>query len=147
MSEIFTEEVMQEFFLRIEELTIEQEPSFGKMNAHQMICHCTDFFRMAMGAKKALEYGNVDPNEIKAAARQGKTVQTPKGFGQVEGNGTKPTDFEEDKETLKKFILEFMQLPINHEFAPHPYFGNLTKEKWERLAIYHLNHHLEQFNV
>ncbi|WP_190810931.1 DUF1569 domain-containing protein [Flagellimonas sp. S3867] len=147
MPDIFTEQAMHGFFSRIDGLTIDQKPSFGKMNAHQMICHCTDFFRMAIGQKKALEYGQVNPKEITARAKRGETVPTPKGFGQVEGNGTKPLDYEEDKETLKKFIIEFRQLSSDYAFFPHPYFGNLPKEKWERLAIYHLNHHLEQFNV
>lgn len=147
MPEIFTEQVMQGFFSRIDGLAIHQKPSFGKMNAHQMICHCADQFRMAFGSKKAFEYGNEDANEIKERARQGKSVPTPKGFGQVEGNGTRPSNFEEDKETLKKFMLEFRQLSNSYEFSPHPYFGDLPKGKWERLAIYHLNHHLEQFNA
>ncbi|MGX1928602.1 DUF1569 domain-containing protein [Flagellimonas sp. 2504JD4-2] len=147
MSEIFTEAIMQGFFSRIDNLSREEQPSFGKMNAHQMLCHCTDFFRMAFGQKKALEYGQVNPREITERAKRGETVPSPKGFGQVEGEGTKPMEFEEDKIKLKKFILEFVHLSEDYQFAPHPYFGNLSKEKWEKTAIYHLNHHLEQFNV
>ncbi|MEX0314799.1 MAG: DinB family protein [Allomuricauda sp.] len=147
MSKTLTEDQVQDFFVRIDNLQIDQKPLFGKMDAHQMICHCADFFRMAFGQKKATEYGQVDPKEITARAKQGETVPTPKGFGQVEKDGTQPIDFEEDKEILKKYILEFKQLGDNYVFAPHPYFGDLTREKWTGLAIYHLNHHLEQFNV
>ncbi|MCA0390144.1 MAG: DUF1569 domain-containing protein [Bacteroidetes bacterium] len=27
----------------------------------------------------------------------------------------------------------------------HPYFGNLSKKQWSRLAYIHINHHLKQF--
>ncbi len=147
MADIFTEEVLQGFFSRIDNLAIDRKPLFGKMNAHQMICHCADFFRMAFGQKKALEYGQVDPREITTSAKRGETVPSPKGFGQVEGDGTKPIDFEKDKTVLKKFIVEFTQLPKDYQFAPHPYFGDMSEAKWTQLALYHLNHHLDQFNV
>lgn len=44
-------------FERIDKLNSESKPLFGKMNVHQMICHCTDFYRMANGSKEANEYG------------------------------------------------------------------------------------------
>lgn len=143
----FTNEQIQEFFERIDCLDPTLKPKFGKMNVNQMVCHCTDFFRMANGSKKALEYGVVDPKEILKLSRSGKTAPTPKGFGQTEGRGTSPTDLESDKKKLKKHILEFSKLNRDYEFAKHPYFGKIEFEQWNALAIYHLNHHLKQFNV
>lgn len=142
-----SEEEIQQFFKRINKLTAQHEPLFGTMNANQMICHCADFFRLAKGSKIALEYGQVNPNEIIALAKSGKPTPAPKGFGQVEGDGTLPTDFENDKKILKEHILEFSKLPDDFNFAQHPYFGHLDKKRWIGLAIYHLNHHLEQFDV
>ena len=117
------------------------------MNANQMLCHCADFFRMAKGTKKAEEYGKVDPDNIISLARSEKPVQAPKGFGQVEGTGTKPTKFENDKRILKEYILEFSRLTEDNILAIHPYFGKIDRKRWNGLAIYHLNHHLGQFNV
>ena len=79
--------------------------------------------------------------------KAGKPTPTPKGFGQVEGDGTKPTDFEKDRGILKDSLLEFSKLPIDFDFAPHPYFGEMKYSAWTSLAAYHMNHHLEQFNV
>ncbi len=112
-----------------------------------MVCHCADFFRMVKGTKQAEVYGEVDAEEIKALARSGKPTPAPKGFGQVEGDGTKPTEFKRDKEVLKDFILEFSRFPEDYNFAIHPYFGTLDHKRWTGLAIYHLNHHLGQFGV
>ena len=103
----FTEEQIQAFTIRIEKLDSALKPKFGKMIVNQMVCHCTDFFRMAIGTKKAEEYGMVDPKIVVELSRSGKTAPTPKGFGQVEGDGTPPTDLENDKAVLKEHILQF----------------------------------------
>lgn len=143
----FTEEQTKAFFDRIDNLNPELKPSFGKMNVNQMLCHCSDFFRMANGTKKAKEYGIVNPEEITRLARSGKPTPTPEGFGQIEGNGAMSTEFENDKTILKEYILEFANLPENFDFAVHPYFGKIERNRWIGLAIYHLDHHLKQFNV
>ena len=143
----FTKEQIQAFFERIEKLDGESSPKFGEMDVNQMVCHCTDFFRLATGTKKAQEYGMVDPKAIIELSRSGKTAPAPKGFGQVEGDGTPPIDLESDKRILKKHILQFAELDEDYEFAEHPYFGMLSRERWVKLAHYHLNHHLEQFGV
>jgi len=143
----FTEEQIQQFYERITKLNSSQKPLFGKMNANQMICHCSDFFRMAKGNKKAKEYGDVDPDKIIGLARSGKTAPTPRGFGQVEGEGTSPTHFLNDKKILKEYILEFSKLDKDFDFAEHPYFGKIERKRWIGLALYHLNHHLKQFDV
>ena len=142
-----TNEQIDQFFERIDKLHSSIEPSFGKMNANQMVCHCTDFFRMAKGTKKAEESAKVNADEIIALTRSRKTVPAPKGFGQIEKEGTAPTHFKNDVATLKEHILEFSTFDDHFEFAEHPYFGNIDKNRWSQLAIYHLNHHLKQFGV
>ncbi len=141
-----SEEQTQAFFDRIDQLHPGLEPKFGKMNVHQMVCHCTDFFRMAKGIKRAEEYGVADPSEIIGLTRSGKTAPTPKGFGQVEGGGTLPTDLENDKKMLKEYLLDFSRLK-DYDFAEHPYFGVMDNRQWVDLAVWHLNNHLKQFRV
>ncbi len=142
-----TEEEKIAFFKRIDRLTVDHKPQFGKMNVSQVIPHCTDQFRMAFGTKKAKEYGKVDPNKILSMVKSGESVPSPKGFGQIEGEGTAPTDFETDKKILKEHISKFCQLDDSYTFYTHPYFGDLDKQGWMGLIKYHLNHHLTQFNV
>ena len=143
----FTAKQVEDFFKRIDKLDTSTEPKFGKMNVCQMVCHCTDFFRMANGKKRADEYGNINPAEILELSSSGLTVPAPKGFGQIEGEGTLPTNLENDKTALKGHIREFSILDKDFQFAEHPYFGSISYEKWVELAIYHLNHHLKQFSV
>lgn len=142
-----TKEMLESYFLRIDNLTPDKKALFGQMNVNQMICHCTDLFRLAFGEKRAEEYGKVNPNELIEMVRLGKTPPAPKGFDQVKGEGTKPTDFQDDKVTLKNYLSIFSELPLEFKFAEHPYFGNVNRERWENLVDYHLNHHLKQFGV
>lgn len=142
-----THEQITSFFERINSLSSDGKPSFGKMNAGQMVCHCTDQIRLAFGTLKAKKSENLTREEIFALANAGKTVPTPTGMDQVAGDGTKPTIFNDDINTLKEHIIEFSNFDDNFEFGRHPYFGKLTKEKWTSLTIYHLDHHLKQFNV
>lgn len=142
-----TDEKASQIILRIDKLSIVDKPSFGKMNSNQMICDCADFFRMAYGTKMAEEPCAISFDDIKVLKKEGKSVPAPKGFGQVEGGGTKPTNFENDKEILREFILKFIDLPEDFNFATHPIIGEMDYIGWSELAVYHLEHHLKQFNL
>jgi hypothetical protein len=137
----------QIFLERIDNLSVNSTPKFGKMNVFQMLCHCADQIRIITN-ELVLEYDStVNPDEIKALAREGKPVQTPKGLDQVKDEGTLPTNFENDRELLRKMVMKFTEIPPDYECGQHPYFGNLDKGTWEKLVVYHLNHHLTQFGV
>lgn len=142
-----TEDQISKFFQRIDKLTLEHKASFGLMTFNQMICHCTDQLRIALGTMTLGDQGQVDPAEIIKLAKSGQLVPTPKGLGQVEGDGTKPTNLESDKQILKKHITDFSKLPADFDYPVHPYFGKIDKARWISLVVYHLNHHLEQFKV
>jgi hypothetical protein len=142
-----TETQKSQFFQRIDQVRGDEQPKFGQMNVRQMICHCADELRMAMGIKKALEYGGVDPAEITLLARSRQTVPAPRGFGQVEGEGTAPTSLENDRRILKDLINQYLALPDTFQFPPHPYFGEYNRQQWDNLTVYHLNHHLSQFGL
>ena len=76
----------------------------------------------------------LSPKEVIELSQAGKTAPTPKGFGQVEGDGTPPTNLENDIRILKELILQFSELDKNYEFAEHPYFGLISRERWVELA-------------
>jgi Protein of unknown function (DUF1569) len=137
----------QIFLERIDNLSVSSNPKFGKMNVCQMLCHCADQIRIITN-ELVLEYDStVDANEIKTLAREGKFVPIPKGLDQVKNEGTSPTNFENDQQLLKNMIAKLIELPSDYKCGQHPYFGNLDKEPWQKLVIYHLNHHLTQFEV
>lgn len=141
-----TTEQLQDFILRINSLSLTNKPKFGQMNAHQMIVHCADQFRLTKGEIET-EYGKVDPQEIIAKAKARITVQAPKGLDQVKGEGTPLTTFENDKTILIDLMKEFIERPDHDTLSDHPYLGAKDKSGWSQLVVYHLNHHLSQFRA
>lgn len=135
------------YFSRIDKLKTDSAPRFGKMDVSQMLCHCADQIRIITGELKIDVDKSINPDEVISLAKAGKPVQTPKGMDQVKGEGTNPTDFENDKAILKKLITKYTELPNDFEFGIHPIFGKIDKNQWHKLVLYHLNHHLSQFGV
>jgi hypothetical protein len=135
------------FFERIDKLQPDSKPVFGKMNVSQMLCHCADQIRIINGDLNIEVDKSINPEEVVLLVKAGKSVQAPKGLDQSKGEGTMPTTFENDREILKKIIVDYDKLPIDFEYGIHPFFGKIDKNQWHKLVIHHLNHHLSQFGV
>ena len=136
-----------EFLNRIDLLTSDSEPKYGQMTVHQMVCHCTDFYRLALGKITLKEKPLLDAQEVIQLAQAKKTVPSPKELDQVAGNGTPPDEFKADIVLLKKNLEEFYNLNEGYDYPPHFYFGKLNHLEWKKIADYHMNHHLRQFKV
>lgn len=130
---------------RISSIQDTDTAKFGKMNVNQMICHCTDQLRMAMGEIEGLYREKVDMVKIREMRDAGKSLPTVDGLDQVQGQGTRPTTLENDKKILIDYIEKFISCSDDFPFHFHPFMGDMNKEKWDRLVVYHLNHHLDQF--
>lgn len=148
MKNLLEKSVETEMLRRIDEVTLASARQWGKMTAPQMICHCTDQIRSAIGEKPAKSIGNFFHKTILKRlvlyvikSPKGK-VETASEFHQEKG-GTRPTVFEKDKIALKASIQRFLDASI---FYPHPMFGDMSKKEWGRMIYLHLDHHLEQFN-
>jgi hypothetical protein len=136
---------LQHFFDTIDQFDEARQARWGKMTIGQMLCHCADQIRIALGTKIVSNPNGYTATEILHLAQNKQTVPAPKGMGQQEGEGTLPTTFEADKATLKTLIQTFLDQEEDYAFSPHPYFGTQTKAQWEGFIIYHLNYHFRQF--
>jgi hypothetical protein len=116
------------FLARIDSLTPQHKAKYGKMNVHQMVCHCTDFYRLAFQELLLTDIPLHSAKEVVILAKERKTVPAPKDIDQVAGSGTKPTTFTNDIHLLKEKIIAFYNCPEDVEFLPHFYFGSLTRE-------------------
>lgn len=125
---------------------------WGKMSAHQMVCHLSDGFRLYMGELQA------QPAKMPVPASWMKTValwapfKWPTGFQTApeidqEIDGTVPAVFEGDVADLRDLIARFTRKPYDFAWPRHPHFGFLTEKEWMRLAYLHCDHHLRQFGA
>jgi hypothetical protein len=139
-----------EIVARVERLTPTSERKWGQMNVNQAICHVTDPFREALGERKVkspipmLFRRFIKPLMLSEKPwKQGE--RTLRGFDQVKGSGTPPTDFERDKRSLINAINKFSIYP--EPFQIHSAAGKLTREEWGQLMWKHTDHHLRQFGL
>lgn len=152
METVLNSNAKMQIINRIANLSENSERLWGKMTCSEMVCHCTDQIKMALGqitCKKIMPafigkimfflimFGMPTP--------KGK-VETAPELRQGEG-GTKPSSFIEDLNLLKNYVNDFDKLYLTGVKNPHPAFGKLSKSEWGKLIYSHLNHHLSQFGV
>jgi hypothetical protein len=123
---------------------------WGRMSAHQMICHLADTFRLATGEKRSNLVGRrIDQTVVKWVALY-VPAPWPKGFStrpefEQGAGGTPPATYEGDRKALLDVMERFAGL---ERIAPaHPVFGRLTRGQWMRWGYLHADHHLRQFGA
>lgn len=136
---------------RIERITPESQRQWGKMNPHQMICHCADQLRFATGEKMGKDFSNILLRTvgkwlILAGMGFPKNSPTLPELDVVKGTGSQPVDFAHDVDALKN-LVHTVANPTTRLTTAHPAFGTTNREEWTRLAWLHLDHHLRQFGV
>jgi hypothetical protein len=138
-----------EVLKRIDKLSPNSQPQWGKMDVAQMLAHCSAFQDIAMGnsfpprswlgiivgrfAKQIIYNDKALPNNL-------STIPTILIADDRE--------FDAEKEKLKQKIITFQTNgPEKCTTHPHPFFGKLTSEQWGKGIYKHLDHHLKQFGV
>lgn len=122
---------------------------WGRMTAHEMVCHLNDSFRVATGEKHA----SPDTNLLKRTVFKWVALHTslpwPHGVATrpelLPGHGgTPPTDWTRDHSELQKLVPAFA---ARQNYGFHPLFGEMSKADWLIWAYRHIDHHLRQFGV
>lgn len=141
-----------EIIMRLRKLQPTSQRSWGKMNAHQAICHLSDAFKSRFGEKVSSPADTwLTRTVMKWIALQSPLpwphgVKTRPEMDQEIG-GTPPLEFEIDRQQLELLIERFCQRSKDTSFHPHPHFGRMTETEWLRWGYLHCNHHLRQFGV
>ena len=130
-------------------LTPGAQRRWGKMSAHQMLCHLTDSYAGVIGEREVSPAGMWIPKPIlkwlvlEAPMRWPQNVRTRREVAQ-DGGGTPPGEFERDRTRLVATINRFCAVPDSVR-GSHPILGKLTHEEWMRWGYLHADHHLRQF--
>ena len=134
---------------RIEGLRADAARGWGKMDAAQMLAHVQVAMRVALGElklKRALIgvlFGGLAKRSLLKPAPFGKNLPTAAEFRVVDAR-----DFAREKAAALALVRRFGEggaAGLTRE--PHPFFGRLTPEQWDRLQWKHLDHHLRQFGA
>jgi hypothetical protein len=146
MKSLFEEAAYQEIKTRLNNLTTEHTPSWGKMNVGQMVAHCQFPLKVALSAKPRKRMLNPLPLLFKKSLYNDKPWRKNLPTAPV----AKITDervLNDERETLLSMIDAFYEKRTQTEWQTHPMFGNFTPEQWGKLEYKHLDHHFGQFGV
>jgi hypothetical protein len=150
MTHLGDAQVRQLTLERLGKLSADSQARWGKMSAHQTICHLTDAYKAALGEKPVtMRTGLAQRTVVKWIALYGplpwpKGVPTMPEMKQGVG-GTLPTSFDGDREMLIKTFHRFSNSP--GPWQPHPLFGKMSDGDWLRWGYLHADHHLRQFGL
>ena len=149
MASLFNETDNRALIARFEQLQPDSPALWGKMNVAQMLAHCQVPLQVAYGDVKlkrrliGILFGGWAKRKLSTDKPWNKNMPTDPTFVMATQH-----DFETEKNKLRPLIERFAKNgPSGITKDPHPFFGKLTAEEWDRLQWNHLNHHLTQFGV
>lgn len=152
MDNFFSAKVKEKTTQRINKLTPNTKPLWGKMNVNQMICHLSDVTKVALGHKKANPEGKFYHRTQLAiflalyVVSWGKEKQVATAPTNQEKEGTPIKEFNADKKELIDLLNRFYNAK-DDSFQTHARFGKLSNWQWGRMIAKHTDHHLRQFGV
>lgn len=140
----------QEILARVGKIRSDSSRWWGKMSAHQMICHLNDGYKLYTGMLTVASPGFPYPSRVLkfcslwVPLRWPKNFRTPPEIDQ-QAKGAPDSSFARDLDELKGLIGEFSRKPQDFEWPSHPYLGRMSTREWMRLGYLHADHHLRQF--
>jgi hypothetical protein len=142
-------ETRKEIRERLERVDPRTPRQWGRMTAHQMICHLADSFRGVMGEKALSPAATPLPPRIMKFIALDLPVKWPHGLKtrpeiDQEAGGTPPLEFPDDVATVKALLDRFVSDP-RAIVGTHPFFGPMSEADWMRWGYLHMDHHLRQF--
>ena len=147
MKTLFAEQHRTGLLARVERVTADTQPTWGKMNAELMLAHLVESMRMAIGELE------VKPKRLPIRFPPLRELVVywlpwPKGSPTApELLPSNPRTVEESKRELQRLVSLFAQRGANLQWPRHPAFGNLSRKGWGVLTWRHIDHHLRQFGV
>jgi len=147
---LFDKTTLDEMIARVNQLTPETQPGWGKMNVAQMLAHNNVAFDITNG-KISASYNFLMRFILKTFVKS--TVVGKKPYGK--NGSTAPVfvvnderDFAKEKALLIANLEGFQaEGPAAYEGRESPSFGKLTSQEWSNQFWKHLDHHLRQFGV
>ena len=143
---LFDDAAYAEIVARLDKLSADSTPKWGKMTIGQMLAHSAAVQEIGNG--KDLEGTNFIAQLFKGLIK--KMLLSDKPYPHNSRTHpqfvvTTPADFEREKSRL---VAAMESIRANGARADgHPLFGPLTDDEWGWMYFKHLNHHLEQFGV
>ncbi len=141
-----------ELLRRLRNIRPETRARWGRMSAHQMVCHLNDTFRMATGEKPVSQASGLFQRTILKWLVLYAPLRWPPGIPtrpEIDQHiqGTRPVHFDEDVSQLEALLAIVTARTRNFVWPIHPIFGRMSEAQWLRWGYLHTDHHLRQFGA
>jgi hypothetical protein len=148
---VFSKEVSDGLIQRVQQLTPDTPPLWGKMNVAQMLAHCNVTYEYLFEPNKYKQPNFLMKWIVKTFVKDMVVNEKPYKHNSPTAPDFKVAamqDFEREKTRLIGFIGAVQQLgaPAFEGKASHS-FGKLSASQWNNMFYKHLQHHLAQFGV
>ena len=141
-----------EILRRLKEVRPESVRRWGRMSAHQMVCHLSDSLRMGTGHKPVSHAtSRLHRTIVKWVALYlplpwpGGILTRPEIDQEI--GGTKPVDFAADVAELEALLELITAQTRSFDWHVHPIFGKMSDTAWLRWGYLHTDHRLRQFGA
>jgi Protein of unknown function (DUF1569) len=132
---------------RVDQLTADRIPRWGKMDAGRMVAHISDALRMGLGELRCAPRKTPFRNPVLKRLII-YVIPWPKGTPTApELLQRAPGDWQADLDTLRTLIDRYGERTPDGAWPEHPTFGRLSGRLWGALTWRHLDHHLRQFGL
>ena len=130
---------------RLQNLTPDTRPKWGKFDVPGMLCHLTDALDMALGTLPTQPMNRKLFHHFPLKHLIIYVFPFPKGAPTApELLRSTPGDFDADRRRILELMDRLASVPAG-KGPEHPFFGPLTSEEWNALQAKHIDHHLKQF--
>jgi len=139
----------EEIVRRLRTIRADSGRRWGRMSAHQMICHLSDSFLAVTGQRDVSPASGLLQSTVIKWIALYAPLKWPRGVPtrpevDQEVGGTKPSHFAADVTQLE-MLVELITTRKGCFGPTHPIFGNMSDTDWMRWAYLHMDHHLRQF--
>ena len=149
MNYLFDEKESSNIISRINQLSSDSKPLWGKMNVSQMLAHCQAPILVSIGEMKlrrnifGMLFGKMAKKVVVGDKPYKRSLPTTPMFVVKDER-----NFEAEKEKLIQLVSRFSSGgPNGITKEPHPFFGAMSVAEWNKSQWKHLDHHLQQFGV
>jgi hypothetical protein len=150
MKNIFDAQITNETIERINQLTPNTQPLWGKMSVDQMLAHCNVSYEMVYEDKHPRPNALVKfmiklfvKSTVVGEKPYKKNMRTAPAFLM-----TDEKDFEVEKKRLIEYLKKTQELGESHFDQKESHsFGKLSVKEWNTMFYKHIDHHLSQFGV
>ena len=147
MKTFFDKDQQEEFQQRLQKLNAQAASQWGKMNAAQMLAHCTAAFQVPVGDLQVKRtplslIGWMFKGMIVSEKPFSKNSPTTAEFVVQDER-----DFQKERERFLEVFQKVAQGPGAITCFRHPFFGKMSTEDWGQLIYKHLDHHFRQFGL